>query len=133
MPAALAPAMSPGMMTPTAAATPSANLGAQAAAAAKIKQALLMLETELPHLDLGSPLHAAVRTSINSLSKHLGPTGGEDQAQQASVLRDLALKRQQQSPLLAAMLARQGAGAGSSPGALTPPTSPAGVPAPSGE
>lgn len=122
--------MSPGVMTPVAAATPSANLGAQAAAAAKIKQALLVLEAELPHLDLGSPLHAAVRTSINALAKHLPATGGEDQAQQAAVLRDLALKRQQQSPLLAAMLARQGPGAGTSPGAGAPPSPMAGAPAP---
>lgn len=128
-----APAMSPGVMTPTAAASPTANLGAQAVAAAKIKQALLMLETELPNLDIGSPLHAAVRTSINSLSKHIGATGGEDQAQQASVLRDLALKRQQQSPLLAAMLARQGGGAGTSPGAPAAATPTAGAPAPQGE
>lgn len=132
MPGAM-PAMSPGMMTPNAAATPSANLGAQAAAAAKIKQALLVLEQELPHLELGSPLHAAVRTSINALAKHIPVTGGEDQAQQASVLRDLALKRQQQSPLLAALMARQGAGAGTSPGAGAPTTPPAGAPAPSGE
>ena len=122
--------LSPGVMTPVAAATPSANLGAQATAAAKIKQALLMLEQELPNLDLGSPLHGAVRTSINALAKHIPASAGQDAGQQASMLRDLALRAKQQSPMLQGLLARRGA-AGGPPGA--PPSPPAGgMPAPEG-
>lgn len=117
------PGQSPGMMTPTPAAAPTANLGAQAHAAGKVKQALLVLESALPELELSSPLHAAVRTSINALAKHLPASGGQDQALQASMLRDLALRQQQMSPMLAAMQARGapgGAPPGQSPGAPSP-------------
>jgi hypothetical protein len=108
------------MMTPTPAASPSANLGAQAHAAGQIKQALIMLETALPHLDLHSPLHAAVRSSINGLAKHL-PSGGETGAAlQDSMLRDLALRKQQMSPMIAAMQAKQGGGQPGMPGAGAP-------------
>lgn len=109
--------MSPGVMTPTPAAAPSANLGAQAHAAGKIKQALLMLETALPDLDMSSPLHGAVRTSINALAKHLSGAGQQGEALQSSMLRDLALRQQQTSPMVAALQARgqPGAPAGGAP------------------
>ena len=97
-----------GMMTPTPAATPSANLGAQAHAAGQVKNALIMLEKALPELALDSPLHAAVRTSFNALAKHLPAAGGQDAGLQQSMLRDLALRQQQTSPLVAAMQAKAG-------------------------
>ena len=112
--------LSPGVMTPSPAATPSANLGAQAHAAGQVKQALIMLETALPQLGLDSPLHAAVRTSINALAKHLPAAGGHDQGSQLSMLRDLALRSQQTSPLIAAMQARQGAAGGPAPSGAAP-------------
>ena len=117
--------MSPGMMTPTPAASPSANLGAQASAAGKVKQALILLETALPMLELSSPLHGAVRQSINGLAKHLpAASGQQDRGLQESMLRDLALRQQQQSPLIAAMQQR-GAGA---PGGAPPSPSPGAPP-----
>ena len=110
------------MMTPTPAATSSANMGDAAHAAGVIKQALLMLETALPKVPMDSPLHAAVRTSINALAKHL-PAGGGPQSEglQASMMRDLALRQSQMSPLVAAMQNRGGApGApAGAPGQLT--------------
>lgn len=111
----------PGMMTPSPAATPTANPGAKAHAAQQVKQALIMLETALPNIDLGSPLHAAVRTSINGLAKHIGASGGQDQGLQSSMLRDLALRQQQQSPLLAATMAARGGAPG---GGASPPGGP---------
>ena len=115
------------MMTPSPAAAPSANLGAQALAAGKVKQALIMLEMALPQLQLESPLHSAVRTSINALAKHL-PAGGQDQGIQQSMLRDLALRQQQQSPMLAAMQQRGGSPApGGSPGQPAAAAAPAGA------
>lgn len=125
------PAMSPGVMTPVAAATPSSNLGAQATAAAKIKEALLILERELPNLELGSPLHGAVRTSINALAKHIPASAGQDGGQRAGVLRDLALAQKQTSPLLQALMARRGAG-GAPAAPMAPPAPTAGAPAPEG-
>ena len=118
------PGASPGLMTPTPAAAPSANLGAQAHASGQVKQALIMLETALPHIGIETPLHKAVMTSISNLSKHLGQTTsgqGQDQALQQSMLRDLALRSQQMSPMLAAMQARGGA-PGAPPGAPPSPS-----------
>jgi hypothetical protein len=102
-------------------------MGSQAAAAQKVKQALLMLETALPELELSTPLHGAVRTSINALAKHL-PQGEQNQGLQASAIRDLALKQKQQAPMLQALMqkAQQGGGAAA-------PPQPGGEPPPEGE
>lgn len=118
------PVTSPGMMTPSPAAAPTGNPGAQAHAAQQVKQALIMLETALPNIGLDSPMHSAVRTSINTLAKHLPATAGADQGIQQSMLRDLALRQQQQSPMLAALQSR-----GAPPGA--PGASPSGGSPPS--
>lgn len=118
--------MSPGMMTPTPAATPSANLGAQAHAAGQVKQALTMLEKALPALGIESPLHKAVIAAITGLAKHLPAAGTSGGGLQDSMLRDLALQKQQQAPLAAAMLQR-GAAPGGAPPTGSPP--PGGMPA----
>lgn len=117
--------MSPGMMTPTPAAAPSANLGAQAHAAGQVKQALVMLEMALPHIALDSPLHKVLTSFISGAAKHL-PAGGADQGIQQSMLRDLALRQQQNSPMIAAMQAR--GGAPGAPGAPAPGGAPPGMP-----
>lgn len=104
------------MMTPTPAASPTANLGAQSHAAGQVKQALIMLETALPQLALESPLHGAVRKSINDLAKHLPAASASSPGLQNSMVRDLALRQQQQSPLIAAMMARGAAPGGAAPG-----------------
>lgn len=110
------------MITPSPAAAPSANLGAAAHSAGQIKQALIMLETALPNVPIDSPLHAAVRTSINALAKHLpAGVGPQSEGLQASMMRDIALRQQQMSPMVAAMQNRNmpsGAPSGM-PGALT--------------
>lgn len=100
-----------GILTPTPAAAPTANLGAEAHAAAQVKQALMMLETALPQLGLENPLHGAVRTSINALAKHLPAASDQGQQMQQSMLRDLALRAQQSNPMVAAMQARGAPGA----------------------
>ena len=92
-------------MAPTSAAQASPNMGAQANAAAKVKQAVMLLQTALPELEIGSEIHQAVRTSINSLSKHV-PQMAEQQALQQSTIRDLALRQQQMGPMIAAMQQR---------------------------
>jgi len=94
-----APAASPGIMTPTPAAAPSANLGAQAHAAGQMKQALQMIEMALPNLPLDSPLHKVATSFITGAAKHLAQ-GGADHGIQASMLRDLALRAQQHAPQL---------------------------------
>ena len=118
------------MMTPTPAAAPSANLGAEAQAAGQVKQALLMLETALPKLGLQSPLHGAVRQSINALAKPLPAGGGQQQGLDASMLRDLALRAQQQNPMIAAMQAKGGGQPPGAPGAAPGGAPPGGAPAP---
>lgn len=113
--------MSPGMMTPNPAAAPSANLGAEAHAAGQVKQALIMLETALPQIGLQSPLHKAVTSAITNLAKHLPAGSAQQSGIQESMLRDLALKAKQQSPMIAAMQ-----GGGPPPGAAGAP--PGGMP-----
>lgn len=113
-----APGASPGIMTPTPAAAPSANLGAQAHAAGQMKQALHMIEMALPNLPLDSPLHKVATSFITGAAKHLAQ-GGQDQGIQQSMLRDLALKAQQSAPQL------RPAPPGAAPGAPAP--SPAGA------
>ncbi len=109
-------------MLPSAAAAPSANLGAQAHAAGQVKNALLMLETALPNVPLDSELHKALMTAINALAKAL--PAGQQPGNQESMLRDMALRQQQMSPMVAAMRGPQPGGA--------PPGQPGGAPAPQG-
>lgn len=106
-----------GPMTPTSAAQSSPNLGAQANAAQVIKQCVLMLETVLPQIEIGSELHQAVRTAVNSLSKHV-PKMAEAAGLQQSAVRDLMLRAQQMGPMIAAMQTRAG---GPGPSGTTPP------------
>ena len=122
-----APADSPGVLTPTPAAAPSANLGAQAAAMQKIKALVQELQTLLPNIPLDSPLHKEVMKFVSGAAKNIPATGGQDQGLNASMLRDMALRQQQQSPLLAAM--QKAGGAGGAPGAPQG----ASAPAPQGE
>lgn len=103
-----------GPITPTSAAQASPNMGAQANAAGSVKQAVMLLEKVLPEIEIGSELHQAVRSAINGLSKHV-PKMAEAQGLQQSMLRDLALRQQQQAPMIAAMQ-----GAGARPGAMPP-------------
>jgi len=112
--------MSPGMLTPTPAAAPSANLGAQAHAAGQVKQALHMLELALPNVALDSPLHKVITSFITGAAKHLPEAGGADKGIQESMLRDLALKAQQQSPMVAAMQSRGAQPGGPPPGGAQP-------------
>ena len=106
-----------GPITPQSAAQASPNLGAQANAAGAVKQAVMLLEKVLPEIEIGSELHQAVRSAINGLSKHV-PKMAETQGLQQSMLRDLALRQQQQAPMIAAMQNRGGSMAG--PGAARP-------------
>lgn len=99
----------PGMMTPVPAAQASPNLGAAANAANKVKQALIVLEESLPGIPLDSPLHQAVRTAINGLSKSLPQMSeGAGPGLQQSMLRDMAMRQQTMAPMIAGM---QGGGA----------------------
>ena len=113
------------MMLTTAAAAPTANLGAQAHAAGQIKNALLMLETALPNVPLDSPLHKACMTSINALAKSLPQ--GQTPGNQESLLRDMALRQQQMSPMVAAMQARGAPGAPPPGGPGAQPPAPQGA------
>jgi hypothetical protein len=109
--------MAAGGLTPTPAAVATPNPGAEADAAQKIKSALMVLQEQLPKLQIGSPLHKACRNAIDTLSKHL-PQGAQDQGLQNSALRDLALRQKQQAPMLAALMAKgqqQGGGAAAPP------------------
>lgn len=105
-----------GMLTPNPAAASTANLGEASAAAAKVKQALDILEMALPGLPVESPLHKGVRTAINSLAKDLPKSSATGQGLQDSLMRDMALRKQQMSPMLAAMMQQQGGGAQQPPG-----------------
>jgi hypothetical protein len=95
----------PGPIQPSSAARASPNLGAQANAAGTVKQVVMLLQKVLPEIEIGSDLHGAVRSAINGLSKHV-PQMAEQQGLQQSMLRDLALRQQQMSPMIAAMQTR---------------------------
>lgn len=54
--------------------TPQPMMGQAAGAMSDIRNAVMALQKSLPGIPMGSPLHAAVTKSIESISKHLDPT-----------------------------------------------------------
>lgn len=107
----------PGLQTPVSAAQASPNLGAASAAAAKVSQALTILEQSLPELQMNPELHKAVLQAVTSLSKHApSMSQGAGPGLQQSMMRDMAQRQQQMSPLIAQM---QGGG-GPQPGGAPP-------------
>ena len=95
---------------------PSASPGAQAAAMAKVREAIKILIGALPELPIGSDPFKTVQSSIQGLSKHVSP-GEEVPGMQQTALRDLQQGAGKNAALEAVMrsLGSQG-GAGSAPG-----------------
>jgi hypothetical protein len=100
---------------------PSASPGAQAAAMAKVREAIKILIGALPELPIGSDPFKTVQSSIQGLSKHVSP-GEEVPGMQQTALRDLQQGAGKNAALEAVMrsLGSPGGGAGSVPGGATP-------------
>lgn len=104
------------------------------AAIAKVRTALLLIQTALPSLPMGSDFHNDLLKTVTQLAKHIPDTGvGADQ-QQIQQLRMAAQQVAQQAPH--AQLAQLGAPPPNSPPAMAPPPLPPSGPpggAPPGE
>lgn len=107
---------------------PSGNPGQQAAALANVREAIKLLEKELPNLAAGSEPYKAVLGAIQGLSKHIAPSN-EVPGVQKTALRDLQQSAQQSGMMqsLIRSLGASGAGAGSPAGGA--PASSGGSPA----
>lgn len=78
------------------------NPGANAAALAKVREAVRILEIALPDLPHGSPEHKAVLNAISGMSKH-APAAEAQPGIQISAMRELQQQASQQAPLMALM------------------------------
>lgn len=82
MPAAAPhPPALPGAAAPPnlgAATTPQGNPGLAVKAMSDVRNAVTMLESALPHIPIGTPLHSEILNATKSLLKHLQP--GEQNA-----------------------------------------------------
>ena len=83
-----------------AVASPSPNAGKEAAAIGKVRQAISMLQSVVPDLDIASPLGEAVIKTIGSLSKHAPATQSQPGAGQQG-LKDMLQKAMQGGPAAA--------------------------------
>lgn len=111
----------PGPASPLASAT--ANPGAAAAAAAEVREAISLLEKNLPNLPTGSGMHKAVLESLTKLSKEF-PASAAVPGVQQTALMGLADKAKKDAMLRQVMSSMQqgGASPGGQPGTPPPPT-----------
>lgn len=87
--------------------------GNNAAAVAKLLQAVKIMEAALPELPTGTPIYKATLSAITSISKH-APEAEAQPGIQKTALRDLQQTQQQQAPMEALMRMMK---AGGAPGA----------------
>lgn len=90
--------------TPAAAATP--NMGANAQASAKVREAVQILSAALAELPPGSAMQLSVSKAVTSLSKEFPEQEGNQGVQMATI-RDLAQKAQQSQQMQAMMRQQQ--------------------------
>ena len=107
-PAALAalspkpPAAAPGNLGPVT--TPQPNMGNSVKAMSDIRNAVKMLESALPNIPMGSPLHAEILNSTKSIIKHLQQGDGSAGLDLMSLLQ-MARGASQAQPMQALMKA----------------------------
>lgn len=99
-------------------AAPSFSPGSEAAAAAEIAQAVKILQGAFGKMDPSSDGGKKVLKAIQQLSE-IAPVTKEAPGLGPEVLRNLAMRAQQQAPLM--MLLRQQAAQGGQPGGAAPP------------
>lgn len=101
---------------------PTGNPGGHAAALAKVRSAVDMLEDALRELPVGMDDHKAVSESITKLAK-IVPASEQQPGIQMSALRQLMQNAKKSAPLQALLRAAQqkGGAPGGAPGAGAPP------------
>lgn len=98
---------------------PQGNPGNTLAAIAKVRTALLLIQTALPSIPMGSDFHSDLLKTVSNLAKHIPDVGvGADQ-QQIQQLRLAAQQVAAQQPH--AQLAQIAAPPPNSPPAMAPP------------
>jgi hypothetical protein len=95
--------------------------GNNAAAVAKVLEAIKILQLALPDLPPGTPVHKAVLGAISGISKHAQPANAQPGIQKTTH-RELGREAQQQAPMQALMrMLSQGPGGGAPPGGAAAP------------
>src|SRR5208282_3403414 len=92
-------------------ATPGNQMGNQAGALGKVRNALQMLQEALPGLPMGQPIHTDVLAAVKNLSKHMEQhtTGGATQGPDIQALMQSLKSAAQAAPQAALMRASMGA------------------------
>lgn len=98
--------------------------GNNAAAIAKVLEAIKILQLALPDLPPGTPVHKSVLSAISGISKHAQPANAQPGIQKTTH-RELTQQAQQQAPMQALMRQlQQGQGGAAAPGAQAAPPPP---------
>lgn len=103
---------------PSPVSLPVPNRGLEAAALARVKVALKILEMAVPALGAETEPGRAVLDAIRSLAKHV-PPGSSSPGVETTALQDLMLRQRQESPMHQVMRAM---GSGAAPPAPPVPT-----------
>ena len=98
---------------------PTGSPGASANAMAKLREAVKIMQDQLPHLPQGSPIWQSLLKNIQSMGKYVGASD-EIPGIQKSTLRELGQQAQQQAPMQALMRSLGGAGTGGPSGSGSP-------------
>ncbi len=110
----------PGPASPLAPAT--ANLGAAAAAAAQVREAISLLEKNLPNLQTGGNQHKAVLDALTKLTKEFPASAAVQGVQQTALL---GLAEQAKKDAMLRQVTSQMPGHGAPPPAAPPQPQPA--------
>ena len=84
-----------------AAVSPQGNPGLAVKAMSDVRNAVQMLESALPHIPMGSPLHVELLNSVKSLTKHLAEDGSENKGLDLMSLLLMARSASQAQPMQA--------------------------------
>lgn len=104
-------APAPGAPPNIGAATPAqGTMGNAAAAMASIQNAVKMLETALPQIPMGSPMHTEILNATKGILKHMNQGGGNPGLELQSLLQ-MARQASQSGPLSALQRMQPEAGA----------------------
>jgi len=98
---------------------PSGSPGQNAQGLAKVREALKLLEAQLPSFPAGTDIWKALHDTIGKLAK-VAPASAENQGVQQTALRDLQQGAQKDAQLDAVMRSLGGAGSGAGGGAGAP-------------
>lgn len=96
------PASAPGNLGPVTTAQP--NMGNSVKAMSDVRNAIKMLESALPNIPIGSPLHSEILNSTKALLKHMQP-GDSNSGLDLMSLLQMARGASQAQPMQAVMKA----------------------------